>query len=108
MSFSIEQKYEIIDSPIKLQCCKRALLHGILSAGAKIVNDEIVLAVFDRKIAEYIQRAIFEVYNKEAVIATRKSGGRGFVLTFKSNSALKYQQKDVPLIFDYQPQQLCL
>lgn len=90
MSFSIEQKYEIIGSPIKQQCCKRALLHGILSAAGSIANDKIVVPVFDKKIAEYIQRAIFEAFNKEADITTRKAGGRGFLLSFTSNSALKY------------------
>ncbi len=90
MSFSIEQKYEIIDSVIKQQCCKMAQLHGILSSSANIVDGKIVIAVFDKKIAEYIQKTIFEVYNKWADISTRKSGGRGFLLTFESNSALKY------------------
>ena len=90
MSFSIEQKYEIIDSPIKSQCCKRALLHGILASAGTVVDEEIVIPVFDKKIAEHIKKLVLDLYNKEAVITTRKAGGRGLLLIFKSNSALNY------------------
>lgn len=90
MSFSQDQKADIISQPIKSGCCKKAILQGILSARGKIENDSISISVDSADTAEFIKGIIHEIYSKEAEAVTSSSGGRRKILSFSTKSALKY------------------
>ena len=90
MSFSFEQKKEIISLPIKSICCRRALLSGIISSKGEIIGDKVVLSIPDLELCEYIKELINEVYSVDAEICSSSNGGRRKLLSFSSPSAIKY------------------
>ena len=90
MSFSSEQRNSIINQPYKSSCCRKAFLCGVLSA--KGYEDEGVCKISAEKLEylEFISRFVSEFYGSKPEISTDLIGGRRFVLSFKSNSALNY------------------
>ncbi len=90
MSFCREQKNEIITSQYKSLCCRRALLSGILAAKGEVDCGLIRLRVSDERICEFITSLIGEIYSKPADISSSSLGGRGKLISFKSNSAAKF------------------
>lgn len=90
MSFSGDQKNEIMSHPIKTPCCKRAFMQGILSAAATSCDGSIVLSIDNIDRAEFVRQLILEVYNKDAIISTNKNGGRAKLVSFFAKSAEQY------------------
>ena len=90
MSFSGEQKADIMAHPPKTPCCKRAFLEGVISSSYSLLGDEIVLSLDTLEKADFISHLIREVYSKEATVSTPKSGGRCKLVTFSAKSALNY------------------
>ena len=90
MSFSSEQKKEIIEHTYKSACCRRALLCGILFAKGRVDGKRVTLS-FDRaEYADFSARLIHEFYGKEGEIFRYSKGGRSINLSFDSPSATKY------------------
>ena len=90
VSFSQEQKADVISQPIKNSCCKRALLHGILAAKGVLYDGMIAVSVDGSELVDYISGLVREIYSQEAVITNSKNGGRRKLICFKSKSAENY------------------
>lgn len=90
VSFSYEQKADIITQPIKASCCRLALLQGVLCTRGRIVDDAISISVDRAETADFISGIILEVYSKEARDITSTVGGRRKLLSFKAKSAARY------------------
>ena len=90
MSFSIEQKNQIINEPIKNSCCRKALLCGILASKAKAFDGEICFNLEKYEFCEFSSKLIYEFYGKQTKIETAKNGGRCRTVSFSSKSAAKY------------------
>lgn len=90
MSFVGEQKREIIETPIKNSCCRRALLLGALASRATVCDDTVSLTLSDSNVINCFSSLVLEIYGKEPVVQTSKRGGRGKILSFHSKSASKY------------------
>lgn len=90
MSFSTKIKDEIMSGQIKKFCCRRSLLHGIISSKAELSNDMILLRVENNEIALYAKTLIKEFFGRDATITCSEKGGRCKFLSFKSQSCVKY------------------
>ena len=90
MSFSSEQKKEIIEYTYKSSCCRRSLLSGILFSKATVEGKHITFSLECREYAEYAAKLIKEFYSKDADIYRPSTGGRNIKLSFESPSAAKY------------------
>ena len=90
MSFSSEQKKEVIEYTYKSACCRRSLLSGILFAKG-LVNGKTVSMSFDRAVyADFTANLVREFYGKESEIYRLSQGGRSIRISFSSPSATKY------------------
>ena len=90
MSFSSEQKKEVIEHTYKSACCRRSLLSGILFAKG-LVNGKTVSMSFDRAVyADFTANLVREFYGKESEIYRLSQGGRSIRISFSSPSATKY------------------
>ena len=90
MSFSSDQKNEIMTQEIKSGCCRRAFLQGVFAAKADLCDDRIVLSLENETLCKYAAALILEIYSKEAEISSPPKGGRCKLLSFSSSAALKY------------------
>lgn len=90
MSFLSERKAEIIEQRYKNQCCRRALLLGILFSRGEKCDKGISVKLENTEIAEFVATSINEIYGSLATISTPECGGRGRVLCFQSTSCEKY------------------
>ncbi len=90
MSFLSERKDEIIQHQYKNQCCKRALLYGILFAKAEASYGVISLNAENLKIGEYISELVKDLYNKPSEITVPPGGGRCVMISFEANGCEKY------------------
>ena len=88
MSFSTEQKAEIISQTIKNACCRRALLQGVLFSRAELSDGIISVSVDTDLTAEYVASLILECYSKPADLST--APGRRRVVRFYSKAAETY------------------
>ncbi len=88
MSFSSEQKNEIILQQYKNSCCRRALLCGILSSKATVSNGEVVFNLENSAFAEFCAKLISEFYGRVPEI--HAMGGRCKTLFFESKAARRY------------------
>lgn len=93
MSFSAEQKQEIIEHVYKSSCCRRAMLCGVLFARAALRDGKIIVRLEKADYAEYVAKLIREFYGKDAEIFRSSNGGRTIMLSFNSQSAEKYIAK---------------
>ena len=91
MSFSSEQKNEIITQSYKSPCCRRALLSGFLLAKG-IVGDNGEISIRAEKIEtlEFIGKLIKEFYSQTIEPHRSKQGGRFLLAEFRSPSAVKH------------------
>ena len=90
MSFSSKIKDEIIGSHIKNSCCRRALLHGIISSKANLCDGLVVVSVENNEIASFTSSLVKEFFGRDAFIGSSKKGGRCKFISFKSNTCEKY------------------
>ena len=90
VSFSQEQKKDIIAQPIKASCCKRALLQGLLATKGVVDDGVVTLSLDGAEIVEYVSELIPEIYSKTPDILTSKNGGRRKIISFQSKSAGQY------------------
>lgn len=90
MSFSQDQKADIILQSVKSTCCKRAFMQGVLAARGRVDNSKIFISVDSTETAEFIKGIILEVYSKSADDVTSSLGGRRKILSFDAKSAIKY------------------
>lgn len=90
MSFSSEQKNEILGQKYKNACCRRALVQGILASKARICDDGIEVSVEGQSLADYLALLIKEIYSKDAEVGTSSSGGRRRIVSFCSPSAERF------------------
>ncbi len=90
MSFSLDEKNEIIKQPIKSACCKMALLSGILSSKASLDGENVKISAYSDESVSFIAKLIMDIYGKETEISRLKVGGRAKILSFRSPSAVRY------------------
>ena len=90
MSFSAEQKKEIIEYTYKSACCRRALLSGLLFGKGRVVGKTVTLSFDKVEYADFASKLIHEFYSKDGSISRNKTGGRRIDISFESPSAVKY------------------
>ena len=91
MSFSSEQKSEIINQQYKSSCCRRALLFGFLFAKGEIVSENrISIRAEKRETMDFVGRLIKEFYSQTISPHHSKQGGRYLLADFESKAASKY------------------
>lgn len=90
MSFSQDQKADIIAQSVKASCCKRAFLQGVLTVRGYVDGENISISVDSADTADFIKTIILDVYSKNAEDVTSSAGGRRKLLSFKAKSAAKY------------------
>ncbi len=93
MSFSSDQKIEIIEAAPHAPCCKAAMIRGILAAKAELAEGKVILSVEGQTTAEFIRSLILDCFSKQAEISTSKSGGRRRLISFASPAAVKYLEE---------------
>ena len=82
MSFSAEQKQEIINHTYKSSCCRRALLSGVIFARGENVDGRVVITLEKTEYAEFVAKHVHELYGKDAEIFRSPKGGRSIMLGF--------------------------
>lgn len=91
MSFILEQKNEIIRQQYKSACCRRAILYGALFARGSVEDNSYVsISLENDEIASFLSSIVLEIFNTNPTVTTKKGGGRGRTLTYKSASSVKY------------------
>ena len=91
MSFSAEQKNEIITHLYKSSCCRRSLLMGFLFARATNEEGDLIsIRAEKHETLEFIGRLVKEFYSKSICPRHSSSGGRYFFAEFESGAASKY------------------
>ncbi|MBO5879526.1 MAG: DNA-binding protein WhiA [Clostridia bacterium] len=92
MSFSIEQKKQIIEEQQKNSCCRKAFLCGILSSKAELCGDKIYVSLEKDEFIDFVEKLVTEFYGKLLVREKNKNGGRLKLAAFDSKSASKYMR----------------
>ena len=90
MSFSLDEKNEIIRQQIKSSCCKMALLSGIISSKAILDGNLVKISAYSDEAVDFISKLIMDIYGKETEISRLKVGGRAKIISFHSPAAIKY------------------
>lgn len=90
MSFSQDQKSDIISQSVRSGCCKRALLYGVLAARAKNDGEIVSISVDSSDTVDFIKGIVLDLYSKNAQNVTSSVGGRRKILSFSAKSAAKY------------------
>lgn len=91
MSFASQLKLETINSfADKSQCCRRAVLEGILASAATLDDKGVLLSLSDGAVVAFTSELIREVYSKVPDNMTSCKGGRRRMLHFSGHSAEKY------------------
>lgn len=107
MSFSTEQKSEIINNLPHALCCRRAMLEGIIASRAFFSEDGISISLSSIGVSELAKEVIREVYSKEAYISTANVGGRRRLVAFDSPAAQRYLESLSESISHYSKCQMC-
>ena len=89
MSFSSEQKAEIITVTPKSACCRRAFMLGILFGG-RVEDGRIFLSFEQEATLNYVSALTKEIYGKELTQVVSKKGGRRRLASLESRSAERY------------------
>ena len=90
MSFSQDQKTDIISQSIKASCCKLALLQGVMAVRGRVEKDRISISVDSIDTVNYLKDIILDIYSKNAEEVTSSVGGRRKIISFGAKSAIKY------------------
>lgn len=90
MSFSSEQKENIISHQYRTSCCRKALLAGILFSKAMLSDGALTISFEKRGNAEFAAKLVREFYGAAIDISYSEIGGRRVVLSFESDSAAEY------------------
>lgn len=90
MSFSSDQKKEILAQPIKSACCRRAFIQGVLASRAELSDGLISISVDSIDTANVIAELLRENYSKPATVKTSPRGGRCRIVSFSAKSAISY------------------
>lgn len=90
MSFSQDQKTDIISQSIKSSCCKVALLQGVMAVRGRVEKDRISISVDSIDTVNYLKEIILDIYSKNAEEVTSSVGGRRKIISFGAKSAIKY------------------
>ena len=90
ISFSSELKENIYNSLLKKNCCKRSLFYAFMATKGTLCNDGIKIYTNTDIEADYIARALLELFNRELVHKKRIKGRRGYELFFYCEPASKY------------------
>lgn len=91
MSFSSEQKQEIISHPYKSPCCRRALLTGYLFARGEVLDETRVRIKAEKEATiEFLSRLTKEFFGRGLTAERSKAGGRYVYSDIDSASAAKY------------------
>ena len=91
MSFSSEQKNEIITQQYKSSCCRRALLMGYLFARGRVESQNLISIRAEKsETLEFIGRLIKEFYSQSIEPRRSTQGGRYLFSEFESSAAAKY------------------
>jgi DNA-binding protein WhiA len=91
MSFSSEQKSEIINQHYKASCCRKALLSGFLFAKGEIVSENhISIRAEKPETMDFVGKLIKEFYSQTINPYRSKQGGRYLLADFESKAATKY------------------
>ena len=107
MSFSTEQKSEIIDNLPDRLCCKRAMLEGILASRAFICEDGISISLSDTGVCGLVEELIGEIYSKDSSVTTSRVGGRRRLVSFDAPAPRKYIENLSGGICHYSKCQMC-
>ncbi len=87
MSFASNVKDELISSPIKQTCCKKAFLYGLL-INAELMDGEIEFATEHRGTVEALEALFSETLKKQPEITTKnRAGNIRYFIKFTSKSA---------------------
>lgn len=84
MSFASDIKKEITNSQIRSSCCRRALLHGVLSSKAVVSEDTVRLSLESKETVEFIKPLVKEFYGRDVESEISANGGRRHTVNFKS------------------------
>ena len=90
MSFSHQQKKEIIDQHYKSSCCRRSLLYGVLFGKGRVVDGEVLLALENMEYCEYVSRLVKEFFGCDSRVFRSDKGGRCVLLSFSAPAARGY------------------
>ena len=90
MSFSQDQKADIISQAVKASCCRLSLLQGVLASRGQTCVEDVTISVDGADTAEFVKDIVLSVYSKKAEEVVSRSGGRRKLLCFRSKSAAKY------------------
>lgn len=96
MSFSAEQKREIIMQAPKALCCKRAFLSGVLLTRSTLDGGNIYVTLENTEQSDFIASLVYEIYAKEATRISQKNGGRRSVIAFFSPAAERFLTSGMP------------
>ena len=90
MSFSTDQKKEIINDIPRSQCCRRALVEGVIASHAASSDNEIFISLDSTETIEFLSPMINEIYAKEPKEVKSPKGGRRKLISFDSKSCERY------------------
>ena len=90
MSFSTEQKKEIINTVLRSHCCRRALLDGILASHSDVRDGAVFISLDSSETVDFVSPLITETYGKHPIEVKSAKGGRRKLISFESKAAEKY------------------
>lgn len=91
MSASYEVKRAIMESQYKNQCCRRALLQGILSSKAIVDEEKRICITFEKEEqVAFFEKLVYEFYNKVPERVSLQKGGRCKRVAFESKAARNF------------------
>ena len=91
MTFLDTIKNEMVATPPKKPCCRRALLHGMLVARGNIADEKTVeLRLPHRESGDLALHLVKEQFGRQAEMLPAKHGGRYYYLRFESSSAKRF------------------
>ena len=89
MTFSLDTKIEFSQLSVKKQCCRRALIFGILAGGADVSENDVSLYVEGDEVSDFACKLVKEQFGRD--VAPIKTGARGIrLISFSSKSAAEF------------------
>ena len=90
MSFCDDLKEQITGATYKSRCCRRALLFGIISSKAVVVDGMTVLTLANEERSDFAAALVKEAFGSSADIHRRKNGGRCYELSWSDRHSREY------------------